>query len=190
MISLSNWMVCWTSILVKISQGVCSTLLSVSKGLTLKFLGFLPKFLVSPFLFYFFYFIFLFWKTLICWRYLALRSIWIEQNSDAVEIVFELALYEVWVVVVVEVSEVNENVADIIGLSAVFGCWVKVLSLFRRRSEFCNNFQFGYLLCVSLCCFTVVSNDLFGVVRNEVAWIHYFYTHLTLHFYTKHMELA
>ena len=156
MISLANWMACWTSILVKISQGVCSILLSVSKGLTLKFLGFLPKFLVSPFLFYFFYF--LFWKTLICWRYLALRSIWIEQNSDAVEIVFELALYEIcfwlltvnlnwfWAVVVVQVSQVNENVADIIGLSAAFGCWVKVLSLFRRRSELCNNFQFGDVL--------------------------------------------
>ena len=74
-----------------------------------------------------------------------------------------------WAVVVVEVSEVNKNVADIIELSAAFGNWVKFLSLFRRRSEFCNNFQFGYFLCVSLCCFTVVSNDLFGVVRNEVA---------------------
>ena len=101
-------------------------------------------------LFYFNFFILFFYfvKLLICWKYLALRSVWIEQNSDAVEIVFELALYEVCAVVVVEVSEVNENVADIIELSAAFGYWVKFLSLFRRKSEFCNNFQFGDLLVV------------------------------------------
>ena len=128
-----------------------------------------------------FLFIFLFWKTLICWRYLNWTKFRCSWNSF-----WTCSLWSLggccW-------SFRSKWIADIIGLSAAFGCWV-VLSLFRRRSELCNNFQFGDLPCVSLCCFTVVSNDLFGVVRNEVAWIHYFYTHLTPHFYTKHMELA
>ena len=89
-------------------------------------------------LFYFiFLFIFLFWKTLICWRYLNWTKFRCSWNSF-----WTCSLWSLggccW-------SFRSKWIADIIGLSAAFGCWV-VLSLFRRRSELCNNFQFGDVL--------------------------------------------